>query len=71
MACMCNNMLDVMRDGEMMKVPRSELEVGDATPLVEGYVYEVVTCEDSDLSDTDLRVVRLPDGDPRWALFGT
>jgi hypothetical protein len=61
--------LNVMRGGEKMRVPRSDLQVGDSTPLIEGFVYEVVTCEVSDLSDTDLRVVRLQEGDPRWALF--
>jgi hypothetical protein len=61
--------LDVMRGGAKIQVKRDELTVGDSTPLIPGFVYEVVTCEDSDLSDTDLRVVRLQEGDPRWVLF--
>jgi len=69
MACMANNLLDVMRGGEIMKVRRSELTVGDSTPLIEGYIYEVIPCDNSDLSDTDLRVVRLGDDDSRWGLF--
>jgi hypothetical protein len=69
MACISSDRLDVMRGGAKIQIPRCDLEVGDSTPLIEGYVYEVVTCEDSDLSDTDLRVVRLQEGDPRWALF--
>lgn len=69
MACLSSDQLDVMRGGAKIRIPRCDMEVGDSTPLIPGYVYEVVTCEDSDLSDTDLRVVRLQEGDPRWVLF--
>jgi hypothetical protein len=66
---MSNNLLDVMRGGEILKIHRSELAVGDSTPFVEGYIYEVIPCDNRDLLDADLRVVRLGDDDPRWGLF--
>lgn len=70
MTCQNEERLAVMRNGQVLHVERAQLRQGDSTPFIPGFVYEIVPCcLEGWRNELDARLVRLSEGDPRWAFF--